>query len=240
MDRYDYTRQTLETNLSNHGFDGEIELLWCDNGSKDERIIKLAQAYKPVYFRGNKINEGCAKGFNQLMLRATGDYFVLMGNDVLMPKNWLSEMVRYADFVPNSGLIGIKCATQIPALIMKFECWGHFLDDKCDKVFGVTLFRKEVVDAIGGFYEGFSVYALEDSNFNDRINYSGFNSLYVPESHFVSKHIGDDIGSDTEYRKMKNESMSKNLEIFTSLRDQYKSGTRPVKEELPELREPLV
>jgi len=239
LDRYEYTKQTLENNLFNHGFSGEIEFLWCDNGSKDPRMFTLVEKYNPHYFRGNRSNEGCAKGFNQLLIRATGDYLVLMGNDVLMPPDWLNEMVKYADFIPNSGLIGIKCTAQIPELSFKHNCWGHFIDDKCDKVFGVTLFKRSVLETIGGFCEEFGPYALEDSNFNDRVNYAGLVSVYVPSNRFVSKHIGEDVGQGTEYRKMKDESMGKNTQIFVDLRDAYKSGRRPIKEELPPMREPL-
>lgn len=239
MDRYELTAQTLQTNLSNHGYDGPVELLWCDNGSKDPRFASLFEAYKPVHLRANKRNEGCARGFNQLILRASGDYMVLMGNDVLMPNGWLKEMVSYAEFVPKSGLIGIRCTAEIPALTFKHGCYAHFLDDKCDKVFGVTLFSRQLVEEIGGFCEDFDVYGLEDSNLNDRANAAGFVSLYVPATHFVSTHIGGDCGDQTEYRKNKDASLERNLAVFWRYREQYRSGERPLKEPLPELKEPL-
>ena len=240
MDRPEYTKKTLETNMRNHGLDPkEVELLWCDNGSREGQIFDLQRQYKPVYVRNNRTNEGCAKGFNQLILRASGRYLVLMGNDVLMPQDWLKEMIKYAEFVPKCGLVGIKCTAQIPELQFKFGCYGHFLDDKCDKVFGVTLIPRYIVEDIGGFCEDFGPYGLEDSNLNDRVNMRGYNSLYVPCAHFVSTHIGSDVGLGNEYRKMKDQSMAKNLEVFWKYREQYKNGTRPIREELPPMRDPL-
>lgn len=239
MDRYDFTKRTLERNLFNHGFIGDIELLWCDNGSKDHRIFDLAKKFEPHHFRDNKINEGCAKGFNQLMLRSTGDYIVLMGNDVLMPPDWLNEMVKYANHVPNSGFIGIKCSAPIPPMSYKFGCHGHFLNDEINRVFGVTLFRREIFEKLGGFNEEFGNYGLEDSEFNIRVNLAGYNSLYVPSTFFKSEHIGEDVGQDTEYRKMKWDEIAKNDPIFNRLIPEYVAGTKSVFLTKPEMRDPL-
>jgi GT2 family glycosyltransferase len=239
MERYDLSRRTLDQNLSNHGYRGKVELLWCDNGTKDPRMFRLADQYRPVYFRQNSVNEGCAKGFNQLILRSTGDYIVLMGNDILMPKNWLDELVKYANHVPRVGLVGMRCTAEIPPMTWKFDCWGHFLDKQFDKVFGNMLFSRQLVDEIGGLCEEFGPYGLEDSNFNDRINMAGFNSLYVPANHFVSTHIGDDVGNADAYRKAKDESLAKNLTVFYTLREDYRTGRRPLKEPLPTPKEPI-
>jgi len=237
MDRYEETKRTLDVNLSNHGAEVEIELLWCDNGSQDPRMFTLVDKYKPAYFRGNKTNEGVARGFNQLYLRSGGDYIVLMGNDIVMPKGWLKEMIAYADFVPKSGLIGVKCTAEIPILSSKFNCFGHFLDQKIDKVFGDTLFRRELVEDLGLFCEQFDVYGLEDSNFNDRVNLAGYNSLYVPN--MVSDHIGGDVGTASDYRKMKDQSLHANAAIFGRLREEMRTGARSLREPLPEPRDPL-
>ena len=235
-DRPEETRRTLEQNLRNTGVDEPVELLWCDNGSTETSVHDIVKSFNPSYSRLNKENEGVARGFNQLYLRAKGDWIVLMGNDVLMPKGWLNEMLKYGKFVPKPGLIGIKCTAQIPVLSYKFACFAHFLDDKCDKVFGVTMFHRAVVEHLGLFCERFHPYGLEDSDFNNRVNRAGYNSLYVPDSHFQSTHIGNDVGHANKYRKMKDESLTHGLSVLGERIAMYPTN---LVEPLPPMREPL-
>lgn len=236
MDRLEETKQTLNTNLYNHGCDNlEIELLWCDNGSKNQELIEFVKSKNPFYSRLNKRNEGCAKGFNQLYLRSRGEYIIMMGNDVLMPDGWLKEMINYADHVPNAGLIGVECAAGKPDISFQFGCYAHFLNPKHPKVFGVTLIKRRLIEEIGLFHDGFGVYGLEDSDFNLRATRAGFTSLYVPK--MKSTHIGEDCGTTSEYRKMKDDSIALNDKIINELVLKY--PTSNLKEPLPELRDPL-
>lgn len=236
INRFEITTQTFEKNMSNHGWDGEIELLICDNASTDPRIIEYFNE-RADYHRVNRKNEGCNKSFNQLFLRSTGDFICLLGNDIEMDDGWLKEMVDYALAVPNSGLIGcaIKEMGWLPPLSTKDGIHAYYLDKIKDKVFGVTLFRREVVEKIGFFAEEFGPYGLEDSDFNNRVNVGGFQSLYVP-AHF-SRHLGNDWGQATDYRKMKDESLAKNAIIIGRRVQEY--YTKGVVEPLPPMREPI-
>ena len=97
--------------------------------------------------------------------------------------------------------------------------------------------NRSVVDNLGLFYEGFDVYGLEDSDFNERVNRFGYHSCYISNEKWKCVHLGVRDHDKGEYRKMKNKSMEKNAAIFMERAyHNYKDG---LKEPLPPMREPL-
>lgn len=238
IDRYEITKRVIESNLNNSKYPFEIELFCADNGSSDKRIIEFVSNHPlKKYHRINSKNEGVAKTFNQLYLRATGDFICLMGNDIEMPYNWLNEMIRYADSIKDSGIIGADWGHgSVPPISTKFCIHAHWLNNNLNRVFGTWVFRRKIIEQIGLFNERFGSYGLEDSDFNERVNRSGFHSLYVPN--LKSNHLCNDVGENSEYRKMKDISMQENLKIYQELVNGYDKGLSLVTQ-LPEMRNTL-
>lgn len=232
MDRYDITRKCLEQNLKGIT---DYELLFCDNGSTDKRIVEYCSSLNPAYHRKNSRNEGVSASFNQLLLRAKGEFICLLGNDILMPSGWLEEMVRYSAAVPRSGLVGLQCTEALPPISIYNEIIAHYVDKKIDRVFGTWVFRREVLDLVGGFCEEFCPYGLEDSDYNNRVNLMGLKSCYVPNMR--SEHICNDVGQSSDYRKMKDASLSKNTVIYSRRVGEYVN--KGIYEPLPEMKESL-
>lgn len=241
INRFELTTSTYEKNLerarTNLPDDVEIETLICDNGSTDKRIVEYFKNRRELsYHRINSKNEGVGRAFNQLFLRAWGDYIVLLGNDILLPDGWLAEGIAYAEKVPNSGIIGFDWGHGgVPPLTRKIGFCAHWLTETLDKVFGVWLMRREVIKTIGLFHERFFPYGLEDSDFNNRVNLAGFNSLYVPN--MKSEHLGADVGENSDYRAMKDKSLGENLKILNDQVAHY--DTRGVVEPLPERKDQI-
>jgi GT2 family glycosyltransferase len=240
IDRFEMTSQTMEHNLKNAGKLHTLEVLIADNGSKDRRIVNHFACHPQVtYHRVNSKNEGCGKAFNQLFLRSKGEYICLLGNDIEMPPGWCDEMVKYAHGVPNSGIIGMDWGhSGLPPMDLKFGIHGHWLTKQLNRVFGAWVLRREVIDKVGFFPDHYDVYGLEDSSFNERVNRSGFNSVYVPNTHFKSSHLAPDVGENSEYRKMKDASMGRNLAFLHDDVYQWDRG-KPLYEPLPQMRDPL-
>lgn len=239
IDRFDLLKRTLVYNLENIGC--EYELLVCDNGSKDKRVIEFLEAQKPAYFRKNSINEGCGRAFNQLFLRAKGSHIALMSNDILWCKNWGQEMVTWADKVTDSGIVGLLFRPGgFAPLQEKHGHKAHFViqtgSQEMSRVFGPNLFRREVVEKVGLFSEEFGPYGLEDSDFNERVTKSGLNSFYIPA--LRSEHLDEDSGQSTDYRKAKDMSLAANDKIFNERRAQ-RELTGQFKDPLPPMRDPL-
>jgi GT2 family glycosyltransferase len=239
IDRYDLTVSTSEKNFANAKGFAPMEWLVADNGSKDKRVIDwVAKHPLTSYHRVNKKNEGVGHAFNQLYLRSRGEFLCFMGTDLELPPGWLQEMLGYVKGIPNSGMIGMDWGHGgIPPMTHQHGSFAHWLTPTLNRIFGVWIMRREVVEKLGLFHEGFDVYGLEDSDFNERVNRAGFLSCYVPNSNFQCKHVGTGQHDNGEYRAMKDRSMSKNLGIFHErVHNNYKDG---LKEELPPMREPL-
>lgn len=234
-DRYDLTVRTLTNNLARANY--PYELLVCDQGSSDPRVVSFLQGLEPVYLRKNSRNEGVGHSFNQLYLRSKGKHIVLLGNDLECEQDWLLTMVSYLNQVPNSGLCSIDWGHQgVPPTETKFGIPARYLTPQLNRCFGVTAFRRELVDKIGLFHSGYGVYGLEDSDFNERVNRSGFNSFYLPG--MSSLHLDSDVGNNTPYRRVKDESLQGNANVLGQRLKQFEIGEGLV-ELLPERREPL-
>lgn len=232
LNRYDIMIQALETSLQNAGH--EYELIITDNGSSDQRVIEWAISKNPVYFRQNSTNEGNPKSLNQMYLRATGDFIVTLANDIVMPPNWLSTMVEYANKVPYCGLVGIHCVASKPPLTEYEGVKAHFINAKMNRVFSNIGFKREVVNKVGFYSEEFHPYGLADSDFCQRVTMAGFMSFYLPN--LSSQHIGHDVGNKDEYRLMKDNYLKLNTKIFT---DRTNKRLAALKEPLPEKRDAL-
>lgn len=243
IDRFDVTSKCFEENIkrARQGCpDAWFEFLVCDNGSKDRRIVNYFYDLgngQQGYHRINSRNEGVGKAFNQLYLRSQGDILVFMGNDILMPAMWLEQALHYLRVVPNPGIVGFNWGhSGIPPTTSKFGIEAPWLNAQLNRVFGTWVMKRELVEKLGLFHEGYDVYGIEDSDFNERVNRSEHNSLYVPN--LLSSHLVNDVGEDSEYRRTKDASLSKNLGIFCERVKAFDSGATLV-EPLPTMRDPL-
>lgn len=236
IDRYEVMKDTITKNIERVGVDVEIELLFCDNGSTDKRAIEFLDSMNPKYFRKNSSNEGVARAMNQLYLRSTGDLIVLLGNDILLPQGWLKSAMAYAHATPKCGIIGIDWGHgQLPPCTEKFSLNAHWVTPEKNKVFGVWILQRKLIEQIGFFADDFLQYGLEDTNFNERVNRAGFYSFYLPD--MKSEHLCNDAGQSSEYRKMKDYYMDKNYYIQLEKMKRIESGD--FIEPLPQARDAI-
>jgi len=136
------------------------------------------------------------------------DAIVTCANDIAMPDNWLHEMVIYAENIKESGMIGIHCVESLPDIT---EVNG-FKIHKIFTAFGNVMITRKAIDAIGYFNEEHDPYGMQDADFAFRLNKSGFINYYIPN--LKSNHIGNDIGQQSDYRRMKDEGLIKAESIY--------------------------
>jgi GT2 family glycosyltransferase len=240
IDRFEITSKAWQHNMrtARHKVPQSVrfENLVCDNGSTDKRIVDFFISNGIHYHRVNKRNEGVSHSFNQLYLRSTGDVLVFMGNDIECDEGWLHEALRYCYGMPNCGIVGIDWGHGgVPPITCKLGVNAHHLSPQLNRVFGTWIVRRRVVEEIGLFHEGFGPYGIEDSDFNERVTRAGFHSLYMP--HMRSRHLCNDVGQGTDYRKAKDQSLAKNCEIFNHRVTRF--DVDGIREPLPPAREPL-
>ena len=86
----------------------DYELIVVDNGSGEELLSYLDQLtdrFPFIRVVRNETNRGFAAANNQGLAQATGDRFVLLNNDTIVPRGWLTRLVRHLDD-PQVGAVG--------------------------------------------------------------------------------------------------------------------------------------
>lgn len=150
--------------------------------------------------------KGISAAFNAGIVKAQGyDAYVTMSNDILMPDNWLSAMVSFAEKLPNTGIVGIHTVEQLPPLDAN-GVHATFLP------FGNMLIMSSVIEKIGYFNTDHDPYGMQDSDFGYRADKAGFYNYYLPN--LKAEHIGHDVGDKTDYRRMKDEGLNVALEKY--------------------------
>lgn len=217
IDRFETTTDYFEKNWINakDGLDGsvDIELLVCDNGSNDRRVVDY---FAPIstYHRINSKNEGCARASNQLFLRSHGDIISCFGSDNLLPTSWLQRTLEFMHEHPKVGNAAISDGAP-PANNGRPHLSGTFN------------IQRSAIETCGFYSDDFDVYGFEDQEFNYRLVQHGYELAYVPD--LIGHHVANLECDNFEYRKMKFDSYVKNSVLFESKINKMKSGG-PVKE----------
>lgn len=198
-------KEILVKNLETIGLDpSEYELLICDQGTEDYTFTTWLNSLKPAHLRLNKYNEGISRSLNQLILRAKAPNMMYMADDVMMPEGWGKEILRYVEYLPQTGIAGFEMGE----LKLPLFRWPDSALDVCmntnrddiynDKVqvYGNIVFTKQLIDVIGGFCEEYHPYGLEDADFCFRAILSNFLVYYIPGLKAV--HLG--MNSDAKIR----------------------------------------
>jgi GT2 family glycosyltransferase len=152
--RHDLTAQTVAANLANSGYPN-IGLFVQDTF-------------------------GIAKASNEVLRRAYQEgygAFVIMGNDIVMPDNWLLNMVSNTHAL--SGMVAYPEAER-PAI-------SH------EMVIGNFMISRRVVDKVGAFDERFDPYGAIDLDYNKRCTEKGFQNYYLPGGVFKHVHLHDGV-----------------------------------------------
>lgn len=217
IDRHYELTKYIDRALKNAGI--KYQLAVSDNGSKDTKVKEWIESKKPVVFFDNGYNYGTAQSLNR-MIQATADsdYWVFIGNDIEMPNDWLKSLVETMERIPTSGVVGIdwRHLTYEEKQINNVKVWDT------TNVFGTMCISKECRNKVGAFTEDYGVYGLWDSDFSLRCKVAGLDIYYIKD--LRSKHEGSDVGEQTEYRKMKDDSLKAAAPIFNINRELYKQG----------------
>lgn len=195
IDRFELTKQCVGPLLESADY--PFEFLCTDNGSEDRRIVDYIASLNPAYHRLNETNEGFPVAMNQMMLRAKGDYIVLIDNDTEVPAGWLRRLVETFEAIPNTGQAALYSLMEhhAPADINGVRVRPG------DWVFGVRLFHRSLMEKIGCICEDYGVYGLDDGDWSLRIQLAGLHQYYLDG--IEATHRGWDTSEQTPYRKMK-------------------------------------
>jgi GT2 family glycosyltransferase len=182
-----------------------FEVIVVDNGSSVDEVQELKRLFKAGKIQHlilNDRNRGFSGGNNQGMKAASGEFLLLLNNDVEVKKGWLKALVEDLEKHQTVGIIGPRMI--IPGSGNEEADGGGTIDStgaarplfhksraEVEAVGGAALlFRRSVYDTIGGLEEGFNPIYFEEMDFCCRARKAGFKIVYLPESviiHFEGK-----------------------------------------------------
>jgi len=85
-----------------------FEVIVVDNNSTEDDPAIIKQRYPNIIFIQNPINYGFAAGNNFGLMRAKGDYIMLLNNDIEVPPNFMEPLVEKLESNSKIGAVSPK------------------------------------------------------------------------------------------------------------------------------------
>jgi len=194
-----------------------FETIVVDNGSADGSA-DMAEAEFGARVIRNAGNRGFCAANNQGIAAARGEFIALLNNDAEAEAGWLAALHQACAAAPDVGMAACKVLVwEDPRRIDKA---GHLIfpdgqnrgrgtgeldqrqyDREEDVLWPdgcAAMYRKEMLDAIGGFDEDFFAYG-DDAELGLRGRIAGWRAVYTPHA-VVRHHRGSTLGRDSVRR----------------------------------------
>ncbi len=176
-----------------------FEVILVDNGSTDDSLALLAQAYPEVRLIALGENRGFAPACNLGMRAARGEILVLLNNDTETDPGWLDALVAAFERWPGAGAVASKMLLfdrrdhlhtagdfyRLDGTPGNRGVWqrdeGQF--DEQEPVFsacgGSAAYRRAMLDQVGLLDESF-FFSCEDVDLGWRAQLAGWACVYAP------------------------------------------------------------
>ncbi len=232
-----YTKLCIESVLRNTHV--PYELVLVDNGSADGtpdyfRQLKTEHPELTIKVQLNRKNLGFAKGCNQGLALANGDFVCFLNNDTLVVDSWLEQLQWWADLEPNIGMVGPvsnrvagiqkvegvpypedaltpEMAERLETFAAGWRAQNRHQSVQVNRIIGLCLLvKRELIERIGGFDTGFATGNFEDDDYCFRARVAGYRIVIARDvflHHYGSKTFE---GNKVDYSA----TMARNQERF--------------------------
>ena len=232
-----YTKLCIESVLRNTHV--PYELVLVDNGSVDGtpdyfRQLKAEHPELTIKVQLNRKNLGFAKGCNQGLALANGDFVCFLNNDTLVVDGWLEQLQWWADLEPNIGMVGPvsnrvagiqkidgvpypedeltpQMAERLETFAAAWRAQNRHQSVQVNRIIGLCLLvKRELIERIGGFDTGFATGNFEDDDYCFRARVAGYRIVIARDvflHHYGSKTFE---GNKVDYSA----TMARNQERF--------------------------
>jgi hypothetical protein len=190
-----------------------FDIVVVDNGSTDGSIEFLKKEFPSVMIIDSGENLGFGRG-NNLGVEKHPNYdaYLFLNNDVSVPSNWLSDLVKILSSSKEIGAVGPKVLFSKDGgkgegvinsagidVDRHFMAYDRYCEEKDDKKYsnveevdalmgGAFLVKKEVFNKLGGFNPRMFLY-YEDIDLSLRIRDLGYKLYYVGTSEVYHDHM---------------------------------------------------
>jgi len=229
--KLDYLKQCIENAVKNTDYPDYEIIIW-DNASTEagtkEYLSSLS--HKVII---SPVNLGFAKGNNEAVKHATGEYLLLLNNDTIPKRDWLTPMVRLMLDNKGCGIVGSKLlypdgTIQHIGVYMDFKgrrkhYFKKYPPDipeasavrECEAVTAACLLiKKSIYEKVAGFDERY-IQGVEDMDLCFKVRELGYRIFYCPESvliHFEGTSWKD-MGEEKR-EKIKKKAVKNNEKLF--------------------------
>ena len=191
-DNLDLNRLCLESLAARTEWPG-YEVIVVDNGSSDgtpEMLARFAAAHPRFRVRALPENRGFPAAVNLALAEATGDPVVLLNNDTVVTRGWLTGLRRHLAADPSLGLVGpvtnaIANEARVDAgyadlrgLPAWSAAWSRAHDGETTDIpmlaFFCVAIRRRTLEEVGSLDERFGLGLFEDGDYNRRVRAAGW------------------------------------------------------------------
>ena len=221
-----------------------FEVIVVDNASNNETVefLKSFEAeHQNIQILYNARNEGFARANNLGIALAHGDYIVLLNNDTIVTRVWLSRLINPLRN-PQIGLIGSltngvsnEAHVEMPFTdVAALDAFAmEIAKERADVLTPIKMLamycmagRREIFQQIGPLDEQFGIGMFEDDDYSLRVRQAGY-KIAVAEDVFIH-HFGRSgfkILGDERYLALFEENRSKFEAKWNIKWEQHVSGT---------------
>lgn len=226
--KLDYLKQCIENAVKNTDYPN-YEIVILDNASTEAGTKEYLSSL-PHKTITSPVNLGFAKGNNEAVKHATGEYLLLLNNDTIPKHDWLTPMIELILNNPECGIVGSKLLYPDGTI----QHIGIYLDYKgkrnhyferypedipeankireCEAVTGACLLiKKSVFSLVGGFDERY-IQGVEDIDLCFKVRELGYKVFFCPQSVLIHFEGISHKDLDDKQRKKVKRMMNKNNE----------------------------
>lgn len=194
------------------------EIVLIDNGSNDGSLEYIRQ-FPDIKIVAFAKNVGTSKGRNAAIQASTGDYILMLDNDIVVQDdNILTKLIDYHNKVENPGFINVLMINKEQIELGKTRQYGTYykwygiernklvdLKDilaykeiiKTVACFSGNMFvSRKVWDDLGGFDES-QLFNIDDDDISTRATVYGYNNYIYNDTYFI--HIGEERRFDKKH-----------------------------------------
>lgn len=224
FNKIEYTKLCIES-IRKYTDKDSYEIIIIDNNSSDGTKEWLKNQDDLLIIE-NKENLGFTAGANQGFRAATGNNLLILGNDTIVSKNWLKNLINCLYSDESIGAVGPltnSCsnyqAIEVPyRTIEEFDLFSKLINSNPSKdkwqeknrlIAFCLIIKREVFEKVGLFDEIFSPGNFEDDDWSLRIRLAKYKMILAKDT-FVHHFGSVSFKENPDYASL----LERNLELF--------------------------
>ncbi len=199
--------QSIYKNLSNVSF----EVIVLDNASKDGSPEMIRKEFPDTKIIVSEKNLGFAKGMNEAVKKAKGDYLLFLNSDAILTDSTVFNMLTFSESSADVAIVGGQLLDADGTLQRSFGNFYTlpmafillFAGEKVELALqntktikqvdwvngGFMLIKKDIFERVKGFDERYFMY-VEDMDLCYRVKQAGYKTFFYPTATAIHTNQG--------------------------------------------------